>query len=184
MDHIELRRLLQSHHTSAFGWAVFCCDGNRDEAEDLLQTVYVRLLDKNSKSLFKGDSSFQTWLFAVIRNLAMKRRHRLARQLEKLKKFFVSEANPPEQEDRVVREQAKQRILELLALLSERQREALHLVFYQDLSVEEAAGVMGIAVGSARTHYERGKARLRHHMMQTGFSHEFKERRFSNQEAI
>jgi RNA polymerase sigma-70 factor (ECF subfamily) len=48
-----------------------------------------------------------------------------------------------------------------LAQLPERQREVLHLVFYQDMSISDAAEVMEIAVGSARTHYERGKARLR-----------------------
>jgi RNA polymerase sigma-70 factor (ECF subfamily) len=37
----------------------------------------------------------------------------------------------------------------------------LHLVFYQDLSIAEAADVMDVGLGTARTHYERGKARLR-----------------------
>jgi DNA-directed RNA polymerase specialized sigma24 family protein len=37
----------------------------------------------------------------------------------------------------------------------------LHLVFYQDMSIADAAEVMEISVGSARTHYERGKARMR-----------------------
>lgn len=48
-----------------------------------------------------------------------------------------------------------------LARLSQRQQEVLHLVFYQNLTVREAADVLAMPVGTARTHYERGKERLR-----------------------
>jgi RNA polymerase sigma factor (sigma-70 family) len=53
------------------------------------------------------------------------------------------------------------RLARALNVLPRRQRELLHLVFYEQLSIREAAGLLGISVGSARTHYERGKHRLR-----------------------
>ena len=48
-----------------------------------------------------------------------------------------------------------------LQQLSTRQREVLHLVFYENLTIAEAADVLGVSLGSARVHYERGKAQLR-----------------------
>ena len=44
----------------------------------------------------------------------------------------------------------------------------LHLVFYQDLTIADAAEILGVSVGSARTHYERGKAQLRRLLGENG----------------
>ncbi len=47
-----------------------------------------------------------------------------------------------------------------LVQLAPRQREVIALVFQQDLSIAEAAAVMGVTLGSASVHYDRGKKKL------------------------
>ena len=146
---------------SSFGWALACCNGDREEAQDVLQTAYLKVLEGRAR--FDGGSSFKTWLFAVIRRTAAERRRsRWLRSLA-LARWWAgpTEAAAADPERAAGAAEASQRLRESLAVLPARQREMLHLVFYQDLTVEGAAGVAGISVGSARTHYHRGKARLR-----------------------
>jgi RNA polymerase sigma-70 factor (ECF subfamily) len=42
---------------------------SREQAEDLVQEVYIRVL--KSYQNFKGESSEKTWLFAIARNVAI-----------------------------------------------------------------------------------------------------------------
>jgi RNA polymerase sigma-70 factor (ECF subfamily) len=146
----------------SFAWALYCCRQRREEAQDVLQEVYLRVLD--GRAQFAGQSSVKTWLFAVIRRTASdhyRRRWLRASLLERwLRPEPISDpASGPEAE--LGASQDDDRLRAALAGLSTRQQEVLHLVFYQDLTIEEAAGLLSISLGSARTHFERGKARLR-----------------------
>ncbi|MDB4942353.1 MAG: polymerase sigma factor, sigma-70 family [Labilithrix sp.] len=149
----ELAAPLQAHHEASFGWAMACCGRRRLDAEDVLQDVYAKVL--SGRAVFRGESTFRTWLFGVIRITALEhQRWRWARRREVL----VSEhADAPASAPRVDRETAEA-LGRALAQVAPRQREALHLVFYEGLTIEEASVVMGVALGTARVHYERGKA--------------------------
>ncbi len=165
MDSFELRANLEKYHSESFGWALSCCARNRAEAEGVLQAVYLKVLE--GKARFEGKAAFKTWLFAVIRRTAAdeRRRHWL-RGFGLLKYIDRSEsASGIETPDEAVfRSEVQQSFRRALAELPARQREVLHLVFYHDLTLAEAAEVMGVSLGSARTHYDRGKQRLRHLM--------------------
>ena len=157
MELAELRLQLEELHTASFGWALSCCRQNYAEAEEVLQTVYLKILQ--GKASFDGQSKLQTWLFAVIRNTAIS---------ERRKSLVRSIATPPfentidaRSQIELERSEVQQRFQAALQRLPARQRETLHLVFYQELSLSEAAQVMSISIGSARQHYERGKKRLR-----------------------
>lgn len=160
MDDVELRTQLERAHADCFGWAMACCGRDRDTAEELLQTVYLAVLDGRAR--YGARSAFRTWLFGVIRRTAAsERRKAWLRRLLLTREGGSLTAEPLTPPDAAVeRDSGSRSLLRALARLAARQREVLHLVFYQDLTVDEAAAVMGVTVGSARTHYARGKARL------------------------
>ena len=158
MNITELKAELEKLHDSSFGWAMSCCRRNRAEAEEVLQTVYLKILQ--GKARYRGESALRTWLFAVIRKTAIsEHRKNLMRTLSPVGAPRVSNDRHPIAE--LERNEMQRCFQEALEHLPARQRETLHLVFYQDLSLSEAAQVMEVSVGSARRHYERGKKRLR-----------------------
>jgi RNA polymerase sigma-70 factor (ECF subfamily) len=162
MDEAELRSQLEEHHLASYGWAMSCCRDDRELAEDALQSAYLKILQGRAR--YHGAASFRTWLFAVIRLTAGDERRRKwfrqlrLRNLERQETRDPVEATYGDALDGTARLIAFQ---QALARLPARQRQILHLVFYQDLTLQEASEVMGVAVGSARTHYERGKHALR-----------------------
>src|ERR1700752_5479051 len=80
MEISELKDELEKLHSASFGWALSCCRRDRTEAEEVLQTVYLKILE--GKARFRGESSLKTWLFAVIRKTAIgEYRKKLVRSL-------------------------------------------------------------------------------------------------------
>ena len=53
-----------------------------------------------------------------------------------------------------------QHLIDAMNELPPRQREVLHLVFYEEMTLREAAELLDIRFGSASTHYDRGKKSL------------------------
>ena len=159
MDGSELRCELEQLHGESYGWAVCCCARDRHLAEDVLQEVYVKIL--SGRARFEGRGTLKTWLFSVIRlTAADERRRNLLRRLRlRLYQPAVSDSEPADLS--LTRPEEQERFRAALAALPRRQQHVLQLVFYHDMSLSEAAGVMDISLGTARTHYDRGKKAVR-----------------------
>ena len=166
---LDLEQELGSFHPDSFGWAMACCGWNREEAEEILQTSYVKAIEGRAR--FNGHSSTRTWFFGVVRKTAQERRRNSTLRSLALHRWFrrgPAPLPPPTPESRSCEIETQRRLRQLLQRLSPRQRELLHLVFYQEMTIEEAANVLHLTIGTARTHYERGKARLRNMLSRDG----------------
>ena len=161
-DHAELRARLEDHHREGYAWALSCCGWNPVEAENVLQSVYVKILEGRAK--YAGRSAFRTWLFAVIRHTAAQERRRnwwLGRRTVNDDEALERASIEHDPTDAIYRAELRAHLQRALAALPSRQREVMALVFHHELTLDQAAEVMRVSPGSARRHYDRGKRRLR-----------------------
>jgi RNA polymerase sigma factor (sigma-70 family) len=172
MEAAPLAAALAELHAASYGWALACCGRDASAAADVLQQAYWKVLE--GKARFDERSLLKTWFFAVIRWTAAEQRRSVVRWLRRSpgaggaggtgaagdeREAPASSSGKPDRATE--RSESAARLSRALAALAPRQREVLHLVFYEELSVADAATVMGVSVGSARQHYDRGKKRLK-----------------------
>ena len=168
----NLEERLRALHDESYGWALSCTDWDEAEAQDVLQVAYIRVV--TGKARFEGRSGFRTWLFGVIRLVALEHRRKAVRHqrltLEAGSQMVTTVVDDPT--ERIERSQSSAVLMDALRQLPDRQREVLHLVFYEGMSIADASVAMGVSVGSARTHYARGKDRMRALIEASGVSTE------------
>jgi len=160
MDRADLEVKLEALHPCSFAWALGCCDRDRSDAEEVLQDVYLKIFE--GKARFEGRSTLKTWLFAVIRKTAAG--HRRTRWLWE-RRTIASDTTHVEDgressEHQLIHTERSAALLHAIARLARKQRQVIELVFYHDMTIEEAAEVAGTSLGTARVHYHRAKKRL------------------------
>lgn len=161
VERSSVDRELAELHPESWGWALACCGRDRELAEDVLQTAYLRILSGAAR--FEGRSSFKTWVFGVIRMTARGERRRRwiwgSRHHNAEAALAVPDA-APRGDASIEHVERVDALVRAMKRLSSRQRELIQLVFYHEMTIDEAAHVMGVSIGSARTHYDRGKKAL------------------------
>ena len=157
----ELRNELAALHAASHQWSVVCCRGDAQQAAEVLQSSYVKALQHRGK--FRGDSSLKTWLFAVIRNTAREALRKETVRRAALERWARRQPDAAAASSAAALENHEEiaRVRAAVQRLSARQRQIVHLVFYETMTISQSAEILQISVGSARKHYERAKQRLR-----------------------
>jgi RNA polymerase sigma-70 factor (ECF subfamily) len=143
------RRLLRSH----------------DDADEAAQRAFVRAW--KARRTFRGASSIGTWLGRIALNTArsMIRSRRLHEPLERLDRLADG---TPGSDEFAGRREARDRVRRAVAGLPPRQREAVLLKVFGEMTCRETAEVMGVSEGAVKAHLHQAVSNLRRRMRPDG----------------
>jgi len=135
--------------------------GSREEAEDLTQDTFVKVHANASRYTPQG--RFQSWLFRISGNLVRSwaRRRKIVGWIRYDPEMHERPTAQPGPDDLLAESETGKRVRTALAELPERQRQALIMRKYHEMSQREIAEAMGASEGAVESLLIRALAGLR-----------------------
>lgn len=156
-DAQAFQRLYRGHVDRVFGLA--CRMAGRDEAEELVQDVFVRAWEK--LGTFRGEAAFGTWLHRVAINVILGRRQAAGKARERFvdAEYALDDARAPRDhaEFNVDIEAAMERLPD-----GARQVFVLHDV--EGFKHVEVAEMLGVTTGTSKAQLHRARMMLRRYL--------------------
>lgn len=161
-DTTAASELITLHHERIYAYLRRLC-GNDEDAADLTQKTFARAWQ--ALSSYAGRSSFSTWLHGIGRNLYVDWRRKANPLDARADEWWENRAaeGPDPFETASDREEAGQ-LYSLVERLDENSRQAVHLHYYQGLSLKETAEVLELAPSTLKYRLREAISLLRSKM--------------------
>lgn len=167
--HSVFERLYKEYHHDVFQF-LFYMVKNRQQAEDLSQEVYIRVL--RSYHRFEGKSSEKTWLIAIARNVAIdffrKEKGWKQRILERfdLTTQQVKDDSHPLPEEVAVLNEEIQLLYKCMDQCTVDQKMVIIMRYLQQFSIKETAEALEWSESKVKTTQHRALKALQKHMIE------------------
>jgi RNA polymerase sigma-70 factor (ECF subfamily) len=164
----EAFEILVNRHQSSVLNLIYRFIGNRTQAKDVAQEVFLRVWQ--AAKTYEPKAKFTTWIYRITANLCFNELKSARRK--KWLQFLRSDEDrevqteedfpdsSPSPEDLLLAKERSRQISEALQSLPENQRMALILKRYDDLSYQEIAQVLGCSVSAVESLLVRAKRTL------------------------
>ncbi len=128
-----------------------------DAAEDVVQDTFIKAYKR--LALFEGRSSFRSWLYQIALNTARNRFRKHSRETVGTDNMDIGVEG--ESESKMIATDVRGILQKEIAKLPERQKQALTLRIFEDLSFKEIAEIMACPYDTAKANYRHALLKLK-----------------------
>jgi RNA polymerase sigma-70 factor (ECF subfamily) len=153
-DREAFRRLFDLHRDRLYTIALYHLGGDRDAAEDVVQTVFVKLF--RCISQFRSDSEFSTWLYRMTTNACLDEHRR--------RKKWLPWAMVPDAGHYSDISGVDESVRAAIDRLSPKLRMPILLKYFEEMSYGEIAGALGCSMGTVASRLNRAHKILAQHL--------------------
>ena len=157
-DHGAFTEMVNRHSKRFYGIA-YRSLFNKHDAEDIVQEAFLKLWGKSDLWNPHREAKFTTWFYRIVVNLCLDyKRRKLTLPLAE----DMESADRMDGQEEMLNEKQRQEMLDrFIRELPERQQMALNLCFYEGLSNQEAADIMGVHIKALQSLIVRAKTTLK-----------------------
>jgi len=163
-DSAAFEKLVKEYDSRVLSLA-YQISGNRQDAEDIYQEVFMRVYRKIKS--FKGDCSFYTWLYRITVNCSLtfigKRKRMSHAPIEGsgAEHFYQAVDSGPLPDQEVVSAEMMDRVRRCVDELPLQQRSAFVLRFFHHQKIKEVAWIMGCSEGTVKNYIHRSTMKVK-----------------------
>jgi RNA polymerase sigma-70 factor (ECF subfamily) len=156
-DREAFRRLFEAYRDTVYTIALHFLHGDEASAEDITQEVFVRLFTRIRQ--YRREAEFSTWLYRIVANACLDEQRRrkpfVHTDAADAEESLQSGASPSPEElyDRL---ELTHSVRSALAGLTPSLRLTLLLKYFEELSYDEIARVLGCSKGTVASRLHRG----------------------------
>jgi RNA polymerase sigma-70 factor (ECF subfamily) len=162
-DDSAFSEILKRYYNKILNY-VYRYTNNRETSEDLTQEIFMRV--HRSVKNYRPEAKFSTWLYKIATNLCLTevttRAKKYASSLDEIQENVGSleDEKSVDQLHVIYRKEIKNIIFDAMNTLSEKERSAIMLCKYEQLSYDEVAETLDCTVGAVKTYVYRGRMKL------------------------
>ena len=146
--------VLVSRHKVRIYTSIYVLVKDKYLAEDIFQDLFIKVIETFRAGKYKEENRFVKWAMRIAHNLCVDHfriinTKPVIRTSEGADIFDVLNFAEPSAEDNIMRAQSNEKIMNLICLLPEDQREIIILRHFADLKFREISNILNCSVNTA-----------------------------------